>query len=48
MMEQAAERAQVPQVRNLASQMLTAQNAEVVAMTAMLADRRAAPLPPPA
>ncbi len=48
MMEQAAERAQVPQVRNLASQMLTAQNAEVVAMTAMLADRGAAPLPPPA
>ena len=47
MMEQAAERAQVPQVRNLASQMLTAQNAEVVAMTAMLADRGAAPLPPP-
>lgn len=48
MMAQAAERAQVPQVRNLASQMLTAQNAEIVAMTAMLADRGAAPLPPPA
>ena len=48
MMEQAAVRAQVPQVRNLASQMRTAQNAEVVAMTAMLADRGAAPLPPPA
>jgi len=47
MMEAAAERAQVPQVRNLASQMLTAQNAEVVVMTAMLADRGAAPLPPP-
>ncbi|HYZ07961.1 MAG TPA: DUF305 domain-containing protein [Pseudonocardiaceae bacterium] len=47
MMEQAAEHAQVPQVRNLASQMRTAQTAEVVAMTAMLADRGAAPLPPP-
>jgi len=47
MMEQAASRAQVPQVCNLAAQMFTAQNAEVVAMTAMLAERGAAPLPPP-
>ncbi|MDQ3153658.1 MAG: DUF305 domain-containing protein [Actinomycetota bacterium] len=47
MMEQAAARAQVPQVRNLAAQMLTAQTAEIVAMTEMLADRGAQPLAPP-
>lgn len=48
MMEAAATAAEVPQVRNLAGQMQTAQNKEIVAMTDMLADRGAQPLPAPA
>lgn len=47
MMRYAIENATVPQVRNLARQMLTAQTAESAVMADMLARRGAQPLPPP-
>ncbi|WP_229686857.1 DUF305 domain-containing protein [Longimycelium tulufanense] len=47
MMRAAQDRAAIGEVRNLAGQMLTAQTAEVEAMTAMLTERGAEPLPPP-
>lgn len=45
MMQYAAENAEIPQVRNLAQQMLTAQSSETDAMMPMLAERGARPLP---
>jgi len=46
-MADAAERAQVPQVRNLASKMLGTQDTEIDLMTSMLAEFGAQSLPPP-
>lgn len=46
-MREAAERAVIGDVRDLAGQMLTARTAEIEAMTAMLNERGASPLPPP-
>lgn len=48
MLQDAAARAELPQVRNLAARMLEAQSAETEAMITMLAERGAAPLAPPA
>ncbi|GAB3683764.1 hypothetical protein GCM10027597_31930 [Saccharopolyspora tripterygii] len=47
MMREAAERAEQPQVRNLAQQMVNAQSSEINVMTQMLAGRGAHPLPMP-
>jgi uncharacterized protein (DUF305 family) len=47
MMREAVDRAAVGEVRNLAEKMLIAQTAEIRAMTAMLAERGATPLPAP-
>ncbi|MEU5850749.1 DUF305 domain-containing protein [Saccharopolyspora shandongensis] len=47
MMSEAAERAELPQVRNLAQQMLNAQGAEIEVMKQLLAERGAQPLPAP-
>ncbi len=47
MMADAAERAQVPQVRYLASKMLGTQDTEIDLMTSMLAEFGAQSLPPP-
>jgi len=47
MMADAAERAQVPQVRNLAGKMLGTQDSEIEYMTELLAEFGAQPLPPP-
>ncbi|MEV0085524.1 DUF305 domain-containing protein [Saccharopolyspora sp. NPDC050642] len=47
MMSEAAERAEQPQVRNLAQQMLNAQSTEIEVMNQMLAERGAKPLPAP-
>ena len=48
MLRDAAARAELPQVRNLAARMLEAQRAETEAMIIMLAEWGAAPLAPPA
>ena len=47
MLAYAAEHASVPDVRNLSAQMLAAQTNESVYLRQLLADRGAAPLPPP-
>jgi uncharacterized protein (DUF305 family) len=47
MLQYAAEHAAVPQLRNLAAQMLKAQNSEIEFMTQLLQQRGAQPLPPP-
>lgn len=47
MMRETAERAQLPQVRNLAAQMLVSQSNEVGYMTDLLTRRGAQPLPAP-
>jgi uncharacterized protein (DUF305 family) len=47
MLADAAEHASVPDVRNLSSQMLAAQSNESVYLRTLLAERGAAPLPPP-
>ncbi|WP_406690601.1 DUF305 domain-containing protein [Saccharopolyspora sp. ID03-671] len=47
MMREAVDRADQPQVRNLAQQMLNAQSSEIDVMTQMLATRGARPLPMP-
>lgn len=48
MLREAANRAEIPQVRTLARQMLTAQASESEYLTRLIADRGARPLPPPA
>lgn len=45
MLEYAAQRAEVPQVRNLASQMLKSQSSEIEYLRQLLAERGAQPLP---
>jgi uncharacterized protein (DUF305 family) len=47
MLRYAADHAAVPQLRNLAAQMLKAQNAEIDYLTQLLAQRGGQPLPPP-
>jgi uncharacterized protein (DUF305 family) len=47
MLQYAADHAAVPQLRNLAAQMLKAQNAEIGYLTQLLAQRGGQPLPPP-
>lgn len=47
MMREAVQRAEQPQVRNLAEQMLKAQSTEVEVMTHLLAQRGARPLAKP-
>jgi uncharacterized protein (DUF305 family) len=47
MLQYAADHAAVPQLRNLAAQMLTAQTAEAQTLQQLLAQRGGVPLPPP-
>jgi uncharacterized protein (DUF305 family) len=47
MLQYAADHAAVPQLRNLAAQMLKAQNFEIGYLTQLLAERGGQPLPPP-
>jgi uncharacterized protein (DUF305 family) len=47
MLAYAAQRAETPQVRNLARQMLIAQTGEITVFADLLTDRAARPLPPP-
>jgi uncharacterized protein (DUF305 family) len=47
MLQYAADHAAVPQLRNLAAQMLTAQTAEIDYLTQLLGQRGGQPLPPP-